>query len=146
MIWEYLNYFPQIWASDNTDALCRTGIQNSYSYGYPLSVFTAHVSSCPNHQTLRITPLETRFQVASFGILGYECNLKDLSGSELNAIREQIALYKKMAGCFPVWNLLPWSRKRGFRLGNLILDLRVPGWQKSSGAVLPAPDSSEPIP
>ena len=107
-----LCYFPQIWASDNTDALCRTGIQNSYSYGYPLSVFTAHVSSCPNHQTLRITPLETRFQVASFGVLGYECNLKDLSGSDLNAIREQIALYKKMAGCFPVWNLLPWSRKR----------------------------------
>lgn len=95
-----LCYFPQIWASDNTDALCRTGIQNSYSYGYPLSVFTAHVSSCPNHQTLRITPLETRFQVASFGILGYECNLKDLSGSDLNAIREQIALYKKWRDVF----------------------------------------------
>ena len=95
-----LSYFPQIWASDNTDALCRTGIQNSYSYGYPLSVFTAHVSSCPNHQTLRITPLETRFQVASFGILGYECNLKDLSGSDLNAIREQIALYKKWRDVF----------------------------------------------
>lgn len=95
-----LCYFPQIWASDNTDALCRTGIQNSYSYGYPLSVFTAHVSSCPNHQTLRITPLETRFQVASFGILGYECNLKDLSGSDLNAIREQIAFYKKWRDVF----------------------------------------------
>ena len=95
-----LSYFPQIWASDNTDALCRTGIQNSYSYGYPLSVFTAHVSSCPNHQTLRITPLETRFQVASFGVLGYECNLKDLSGSDLNAIREQIALYKKWRDVF----------------------------------------------
>lgn len=95
-----LCYFPQILASDNTDALCRTGIQNSYSYGYPLSVFTAHVSSCPNHQTLRITPLETRFQVASFGILGYECNLKDLSGSDLNAIREQIAFYKKWRDVF----------------------------------------------
>ena len=95
-----LCYFPQIWDSDNTDALCRTGIQNSYSYGYPLSVFTAHVSSCPNHQTLRITPLETRFQVASFGILGYECNLKDLSGSDLNAIREQIAFYKKWRDVF----------------------------------------------
>ena len=95
-----LCYFPQIWASDNTDALCRTEIQNSYSYGYPLSVFTAHVSSCPNHQTLRITPLETRFQVASFGVLGYECNLKDLSGSDLNAIREQITLYKKWRDVF----------------------------------------------
>ena len=90
-----LCYFPQIWASDNTDAYCRTEIQNNYSYGYPLSAFTAHVSSCPNHQTLRITPLETRFQVASFGILGYECNLKDLSRKELQAIHEQIALYKK---------------------------------------------------
>lgn len=90
-----LCYFPQIWASDNTDALCRTEIQNNYSYGYPLSVFTAHVSSCPNHQTLRITPLETRFQVASFGVLGYECNLKDLSKRELQEINEQITLYKK---------------------------------------------------
>ncbi len=90
-----LCYFPQIWASDNTDALCRTEIQNNYSYGYPLSVVTAHVSSCPNHQTLRITPLETRFQVALFGVLGYECNLRDLSKKELQEISEQIALYKK---------------------------------------------------
>lgn len=95
-----LCYFPQIWASDNTDALCRTEIQNSYSYGYPLSTFTAHVSSCPNHQTLRITPLETRFQVASFGVLGYECNLRDLPGSDLKAIREQITLYKKWRDVF----------------------------------------------
>lgn len=95
-----LCYFPQIWASDNTDALCRTEIQNNYSYGYPLSVFTAHVSSCPNHQTLRITPLESRFQVASFGILGYECNLRDLSKKELQEIREQIALYKKWQEVF----------------------------------------------
>ena len=95
-----LCYFPQIWASDNTDALCRTGIQNSYSYGYPLSTFTAHVSSCPNHQTLRVTPLETRFQVASFGVLGYECNLRDLPGNDLNAVREQITLYKKWRDVF----------------------------------------------
>lgn len=95
-----LCYFPQIWASDNTDALCRTEIQNNYSYGYPLSVFTAHVSSCPNHQTLRITPLESRFQVASFGVLGYECNLRDLSKKELQEIREQITLYKKWQEVF----------------------------------------------
>ncbi len=95
-----LCYFPQIWASDNTDALCRTEIQNNYSYGYPLSVFTAHVSSCPNHQTLRITPLESRFQVASFGVLGYECNLKDLSKKELQEISEQITLYKKWRDVF----------------------------------------------
>ena len=90
-----LCYFPQIWASDNTDAICRAEIQNGYSYGYPQSVISAHVSSCPNHQTLRMTPLETRFAVASFGILGYECNLTDLKREELDAIRLQIELYKE---------------------------------------------------
>ena len=55
---------------------------------------SAHVSSCPNHQTLRTTPLETRFQVASFGICGYECNFCDMKKEELEAVKEQIALYK----------------------------------------------------
>lgn len=90
-----LCYFPQIWASDNTDALCRAMIQNGYSYGYPLSVISSHVSGCPNHQTLRNTPLETRFNVASFGICGYECNLSDMKKEELDAIKAQIEIYKK---------------------------------------------------
>ncbi len=89
-----LSYFPQIWASDNTDASCRNKIQEGYSYGYPTSVLGAHVSACPNHQTLRNTPLDTRFNVASFGILGYELNLCDLKSEELSAIKEQIASYK----------------------------------------------------
>lgn len=90
-----LSYFPQIWGSDDTDALCRAEIQNGYSYGYPLSTVSAHVSSCPNHQTLRITPLESRFDVASFGVCGYECNLSDMKSEDLSAIKEQIALYKE---------------------------------------------------
>lgn len=73
-----LCYFPQIWGSDDTDALCRAEIEENYSYGYPLSAVSAHVSACPNHQTLRNTPLETRFQVACFGSFGYECNLCDM--------------------------------------------------------------------
>lgn len=95
-----LCYFPQIWASDNTDALCRTQIQDGYSYGYPLSVFSAHVSNCPNHQTLRNTPLETRFAVASFGLLGYECNFCDMKKEGLEKIKEQISLYKKWRDVF----------------------------------------------
>ena len=89
-----LCFFPQIWGSDNTDASSRVTIQNGYSYGYPMSTVSAHVSGCPNHQTLRTTPLETRFHVASFGVLGYECNLCDLSKEELHEMKEQIALYK----------------------------------------------------
>lgn len=89
-----LCYFPQIWASDNTDAMCRADIQNGYSYGYPMSVVSAHVSACPNHQTLRTTPLETRFAVAAFGVLGYECNFCDMKKEELEAVKEQITMYK----------------------------------------------------
>ena len=90
-----LCYFPQIWASDNTDAVCRADIQIGYSYGYPMSVLGSHVSACPNHQTLRVTPMETRFHVAAFGIFGYECDLCDMSREELAQIAAQIALYKK---------------------------------------------------
>lgn len=90
-----LCYFPQIWASDNTDALCRAEIQTGYSYGYPPSVISAHVSSCPNHQTLRTTPIETRFHVAAFGVCGYECNFCDMNKEQLAAVKAQIELYKQ---------------------------------------------------
>ncbi len=91
-----LSYFPQIWASDDTDACERATIQNGYSYGYPQNVYTAHVSDVPNHQTLRNISLATRFNVAAFGNLGYECNLCDYNKEELAEIGEQIALYKKI--------------------------------------------------
>lgn len=95
-----LCYFPQIWGSDNTDAVCRADIQRGYSYGYPLSSVSAHVSSCPNHQTLRNVPLETRFNVAAFGVMGYECNLCDMKGEEKESIKNQVELYKKWRDVF----------------------------------------------
>ena len=90
-----LCYFPQIWASDNTDPICRAQIQEGYSYGYPMSVIGAHVSGSPNHQTLRATPLDTRFAVAMFGVLGYECNLVDMKQRDFEEIKVQIDIYKK---------------------------------------------------
>lgn len=90
-----LCYFHQIWASDNTDAVCRSEMMTNYSYGYPMNVVAAHVSGVPNHQTLRVTPLNTRFNVAAFGVLGYECNLCDMKKEELEEIRLQIETYKK---------------------------------------------------
>ncbi len=89
-----LCYFPQIWASDDTDALVRAQMQTNYSYGYPMSVISAHVSASPNHQTLRQTALDTRFHVACFGVLGYELNLCELSKKEREKIKDQIAWYK----------------------------------------------------
>ena len=60
-----------------------------------MSVVSAHVSGAPNHQTLRRTPLETRFHVAAFGICGYECNFSDMKKEDLEAVKEQISLYKQ---------------------------------------------------
>ncbi|SFN85480.1 alpha-galactosidase [Eubacterium pyruvativorans] len=95
-----LCYFPQIWGSDNTDPLCRTVIQQGYSYGYPLSCISAHVSASPNHQTLRRSPLHARFAAAAFGLMGYELNLPDLTGEERNEIEEQIRFYKEWRDVF----------------------------------------------
>jgi alpha-galactosidase len=88
-------YFPQTWASDNTDAVTRMGMQRNYSYGYPLNLLGCHVASHHNHQTLRFTTLDTRFNVALFGQLGYELNICDCSKKEIKEISEQVALYKK---------------------------------------------------
>ena len=90
-----LCYFPQIWASDNTDPVCRAEIQQGYSYGYPIECMGAHVSASPNHQTLRRTPLKTRYAVAAFASLGYECNLNDFSKEQMDEVREEILIYKK---------------------------------------------------
>ncbi len=90
-----LCYMPQVWASDNTDAICRATIQSGYSYGYPVSVIGAHVSGCPNHQTLRTTSIDTRFEVAAFGLLGYECNIGELNAEDKKKLKEQIAFYKQ---------------------------------------------------
>ncbi len=99
-----LSYFPQIWASDDTDALYRVNAMTNYSYGYPMSTLTAHVSNCPNHQTLRVTPIDTRFNVAAFGVFGYEFNLPDLPLSDLKVIKKQVDFYKKYRDIFQYGN------------------------------------------
>ena len=90
-------YTPQIWCSDNTDAIDRLRIQYGTSFGYPVSVVGSHVSAVPNHQTGRKTPLHTRGVVAMSGTFGYELNLMKLSEEEKQEIREQIAEYKRYA-------------------------------------------------
>lgn len=95
-----LCYFPQIWTSDDTDYLERIYIQTGTSYGYPPSAITNHVSDVPNHQTLRVTPLSSRFNLACFGNLGYELNLMELPKEELQEIKMQISFYKSRRELF----------------------------------------------
>lgn len=90
-----LYYSPQIWCSDNTDAINRTRIQYGTSFFYPVSAMGAHVSAVPNHQTGRVTSFHTRGVTAMAGTFGYELNPALLSDEEKQQIREQIASYKK---------------------------------------------------
>ena len=90
-----LYYQPQIWCSDNTDAVNRLKIQYGTSFAYPVSSMEAHVSVCPNHITGRTVPFGTRGIVAMDGIFGYELDPLKMTEEEKDACRKQIQFYKK---------------------------------------------------
>ncbi|MBN2876054.1 MAG: alpha-galactosidase, partial [Bacilli bacterium] len=90
-----LQYMPQIWTSDNTDGYSRQKIQYGTSYCYPQSVMGAHVSDSPSAQAVRKTPLETRFNISAFGLLGYEFDITTLTPFQTKVIRKQIDFYKQ---------------------------------------------------
>lgn len=95
-----LYYCPQIWCSDNTDAIDRISIQYGTSFGYPISAVGSHVSTTPNHQNGRVTPLKTRGAVAMAGSFGYELDLCKLTQEEKKSVKEQIQAYHKY------WNVI----------------------------------------
>ena len=90
-----LYYTPQIWCSDNTDAIDRLHIQYGTSFCYPPDTMGAHVSVSPNEQNGRVTPLETRGAVAMCGTFGYEMDLGKLSPEERETVRQQVARFKE---------------------------------------------------
>ena len=90
-----LYYAPQGWTSDDTDAIERLKIQYGTSMVYPVSCMGSHVSASPNQQTNRVTPIETRADVANFGTFGYELDLLKLSEEEKAEVRRQIAFMKE---------------------------------------------------
>ena len=90
-----LYYAPQIWCSDNTDAIERLRIHYGTSFGYPMSSVSAHVSVCPNHQNGRVTPFKTRGICAMQGSFGYELDLSKLSEEDKAEARRQITVYNE---------------------------------------------------
>ncbi|WP_255409189.1 alpha-galactosidase [Lactobacillus sp. HT06-2] len=90
-----LYYSPQIWPSDDSDAAERIDIMTGTLLAYPLSTFSNHVSAVPNSQVRRNTSLKFRQDLASFGPLGYELDLNQLSSDEKEQINDQIDWYKK---------------------------------------------------
>ena len=102
-------YMPQAWTSDNTDAIERIHIQQGSSRVYPLATMSNHVSASPSHQVLRQTPLETRFNVAAFGVLGYEQDLRRIAAFDRKVIKRQITFYKQHRTLFQYGTL--WQKK-----------------------------------
>jgi alpha-galactosidase len=91
-----LYYFPQIWTSDDSDAYMRTFIQYGTSICYPLSSQSCHVSVCPTHQCGRVTPFQSRSDIAHLGATGYELDTSKLTNEEIQEVIKQITAYKKM--------------------------------------------------
>jgi alpha-galactosidase len=112
-----LCFSPQIWSSDDTDPVERLKIQEGLSYLYPPSVMGAHVSQSPHQQTLRNTPLATRFHAACFGCLGYELDLNFLSPEEKKDIAGQIDFYKKYRQVFQFGS---FSRIRSYKTNKVV--------------------------
>lgn len=91
-----LSFMPQIWASDNSDAVARLKIQYSTSMCYPVYSISSHVTESPNHQCGRITSLKTRGDVAYMGTFGYELDITKTADSEFEEIKQQIEFEKQL--------------------------------------------------
>lgn len=115
-----LYYTPQIWCSDDTDAIERIRIQHGTSFGYPISAVGSHVSAVPNHQTGRTTKLRTRGIVAMAGTFGYELDLDLLTDAEKEEIRQQIRDYKSY------WELI--NQGTYYRLHDPETDREAAAW------------------
>ncbi|MFA9397254.1 MAG: alpha-galactosidase [Clostridiaceae bacterium] len=91
-----LYYMPQTWTSDDTDSVERLKIQYGTSLVYPIISMGAHLSAVPNHQVERITPLDTRANVAMAGNFGYEIDVTRLEKEEKDKIKNQVEFYKEI--------------------------------------------------
>jgi alpha-galactosidase len=116
-----LYYTPQIWCSDNTDAIERINIQYGTSFCYPLATMGAHVSAVPNHQTGRITDIKTRGVVAMAGTFGYELDLNNITDEDKVMVMQQIHDCKKY------WNLTHAGLY--YRLTNPTVNKEYAAWE-----------------
>lgn len=116
-----LYYTPQIWCSDNTDAIDRIRIQEGTSYAYPISAVGSHVSASPNHQTGREASIQTRGVVSMAGNFGYELDLGRITEEEKEAVKSQIADFRKY------WNVI--HNGDYYRLTSSLEDLEMAAWE-----------------
>lgn len=95
-----LSYMPQVWTSDDTDAVERVKIQYGTSFIYPYSTMGCHVSACPNHQLGRTTPFDMRCNVAIPGQFGFELDLNKCTEEELEIAKKAVEDYHCLGEVF----------------------------------------------
>ena len=83
-----LQYFDQVWTSDNTDAFDRLRIQEGFSYAYCAKIMEAWVSEEVNWVNGRKLSLAYRFHCAMMGNLGIGENLLKWSDDEKQEAKE----------------------------------------------------------
>ena len=115
-----LYFSPQIWCSDDTDAIERLKIQHGTSLCYPASAMGAHVSDCPNHTVGRSTPFATRGDVAMVGTFGYELDVTRIPQADRDAIPGQIAEFNKYNPVIRIGDQ--------YRIGNMFEDTTWDAW------------------
>ncbi len=142
-----LYYSPQIWCSDDTDAIERLAIQEGTALIYPLSCIGAHVSACPNHVLGRTVPFETRGHVALAGTFGYELDITKLSRDEKEMVKEQVKMYHRFHrliaegeyyrlasyrenGKYDSWMVVSQDQKKGLLF--FVQVLAAPNWKSHS--------------
>ena len=92
-----LYFSPQIWTSDNTDAVARMKIQYGSSLCFPVRCIGAHISEIPNHITGNTTRAKTRAMVAMCGTFGYEMDLSSSTPKEILMYRDFSYVYLGVA-------------------------------------------------
>jgi alpha-galactosidase len=138
-----LHYSPQIWCSDNTDAIARLRIQHGTSLVYPPCTMGAHVSAVPNHQLHRTTSMSTRGHVAMAGQFGFELDLTKLNEADLveaKRLTEQAKRTRRLlrhgdlhrlsdpfAGDWTAWMLV--SPEKDEAVVTIVLSAVQPNWR-----------------
>lgn len=126
-----LQYFPQIWASDNMDGIERINIHFGTSVVYPLSSISAHVGAVPSHATKRTQSIEFRAHVAMMGgSFGFELDPDQLDEAERKKIPGLIALAERVNPIVITGDL--WR-------------LRLPEQSSHPAAIVVSPDGSQAV-
>lgn len=91
MDYEMLKYFTEFWCSDDTDSYERLYIQWSLSKFFPAKTMGSHVTNWNKN-----TSVKFRTDVCSSCKLGFDIDLKSLSGDEYKFVQNAVKNYDSM--------------------------------------------------